>query len=301
MLSRLRDILLFTCDHVKNDMTEPKEVEILFNYHVDEDRDNEIGVPLSKFNLNFRKQPKDPRDIKFKTILHEPIDESTLPLKVDLTKDYKILDQGSLGSCVANSVAGCIRYARIRDSRTIFDPSRLYIYYYSRQIEGTIDEDAGCYIRTAYKCVDQFRTCGENNWPYVVDRFREEPPDHCKQAALTHKRFAYVRVNHKEAYLRKCLAEGYPVSVGFDLTESFMSLDTARTGYVKTPDWTKEESVGGHCMTLVGYDHDKKHFIVANSWSESWGDKGFCYIPYDYVLDKEHVSDLWTVRSYLPK
>ncbi|HEY9772669.1 MAG TPA: C1 family peptidase [Planktothrix sp.] len=36
-------------------------------------------------------------------------------------------------------------------------------------------------------------------------------------------------------------------------------------------------------------------FIIRNSWGTSWGDKGYCYMPYDYLTGK-HASDMWTVR-----
>lgn len=275
-----------------------KEVEILFNYHVDEERDKEVGVELSKFNLNFRRQPKDPRDLKLHQIITAPIDESTLPKKVDLRADWKILDQGSLGSCVSNSVAACIRHARIRDKRTVYDPSRLYIYWFGRFIEGTVSEDSGLYVRDAYKAVDTYKVCSENNWPYNIDRFTDKPAPHAVAAASTHNGFKYIAVPQDRVMIKKNLADGYPISFGADLWEDFMSAEVARTGKVPMPDFT-QESIGGHCMSIIGYDDDAKVFIIANSWSTTWGDGGFAYIPYDYILNKDHVSDFWTVRSSL--
>lgn len=61
---------------------------------------------------------------------------------------------------------------------------------------------------------------------------------------------------------------------------------------------------GGHCMTIVGYDDnvwidvnndgkvdagEKGAFLIANSWSADWGNKGFVWIAYDAFLNKSAV------------
>lgn len=63
-------------------------------------------------------------------------------------------------------------------------------------------------------------------------------------------------------------------------------------------------SEGGHCMTIVGYNDDiwidinkngkvdpgeKGAFLVANSWSTEWGNKGFVWIAYDAFLSTSKV------------
>ena len=48
-------------------------------------------------------------------------------------------------------------------------------------------------------------------------------------------------------------------------------------------------------MKIVGYDDTKSWFIVANSWGKGWGDKGYCYIPYEFM--QENGSDYWTIRQ----
>ncbi len=39
-------------------------------------------------------------------------------------------------------------------------------------------------------------------------------------------------------------------------------------------------------MAIVGYDDLKKVFIVRNSWSEAWADKGYFYIDYEYFINR---------------
>lgn len=44
-------------------------------------------------------------------------------------------------------------------------------------------------------------------------------------------------------------------------------------------------------MVCVGYDDEKQHFIVLNSWGVEFGDKGYCYFPYDFISDNNLCND----------
>ena len=62
-----------------------------------------------------------------------------LPSKVDMRGQCPpIYDQGNLGSCTANAIAGAIEFDLMKQKLPDFEPSRLFIYYNERQIEGTI-------------------------------------------------------------------------------------------------------------------------------------------------------------------
>ena len=269
---------------------------------VDTERDKEAGVNLSKYNLNYVFQPKDPRDKKFKSVLKAPIDPASLPAHVDLSADGNwgnVFDQGELGSCVANSTAGCIRFVRKKEGRTVFDPSRLFIYYFGRLLEGfPINEDTGLYIRSGYKSVGNYSVCGENNWGYKPAKFTQRPSDNAMSAARQHKKFMYLALDEDILEVKKCLADGYPISFGFTVFESFMSAQVARTGQVPMPNFATEEEYGGHAVTIVGYDDATRTFKIANSWSADWGDNGFCYMPYDFVMNRRYSGDFWTARSF---
>ena len=43
---------------------------------------------------------------------------------------------------------------------------------------------------------------------------------------------------------------------------------------------TVGESLGGHAVSIVGYDDVTQSYIIRNSWSEEWGEKGFAHIAY---------------------
>jgi C1A family cysteine protease len=56
-----------------------------------------------------------------------------------------------------------------------------------------------------------------------------------------------------------------------------------------------ETDLGGHAMCCVGYDMEKQMFIVRNSWGTEWGDNGYCYFPFEYLV--YFGDDFWTVRN----
>ena len=47
----------------------------------------------------------------------------------------------------------------------------------------------------------------------------------------------------------------------------------------------------GHAVVAVGFDDSieigpsKGAFIIRNSWGEEWGENGYGYLPYDYLLN----------------
>jgi hypothetical protein len=94
------------------------------------------------------------------------------------------------------------------------------------------------------------------------------------------------------------LAEGYPIIFGINLYKSF---DKQRQkGVVPMPSDTEASraSHGGHAMLAVGYSDKDRVFIVRNSWGEGWGDKGYCYIPYDYLINpKFNSGDSWIIKQ----
>src|SRR5690242_13868381 len=72
----------------------------------------------------------------------------SLPRSVDLTAACPpVYDQGQLGSCTANAIAGAIQFDRRKQGVSDFTPSRLFIYYNERDLEGTVDSDSGAQIR----------------------------------------------------------------------------------------------------------------------------------------------------------
>ena len=220
-----------------------------------------------------------------------------LPPKVDLRSVCPpVLDQKDLGSCTANAIANAHLFDQIKQkAANKFPPSRLFIYYNERAMEGTISVDAGAMIRDGIKSIGKQGVCPEDLWPYDTTKFAKKPPLKAYKVALNHQAISYQRVVQTASQMKGCLAAGFPFVFGFTVYESFESDAVTKTGKVPMPA-TGEKVLGGHAVLAVGYDDASQRFIVMNSWSPAWGDKGFCYMPYPYLTDSDLAADFWTVR-----
>jgi C1A family cysteine protease len=220
-----------------------------------------------------------------------------VPLKADLRGQCPpVYDQGQLGSCTANAIAGAIQFEQMKQKAAqIFIPSRLFIYYNERAMEHTIASDSGAQIRDGIKSVGKQGDCPETEWPYVIAKFKTKPPGNCYADALKYKTVLYQRLTPLLSQLRGCLASGYPFVFGFTVYESFESAHVAKTGHASLPK-PDEPVVGGHAVMGVGYDDARQWFIVRNSWGMGWGMKGYFTLPYAYLTDPNLADDFWTIR-----
>ena len=229
------------------------------------------------------------RPTQFKTI-------TVLPKIVDLRPGCsQVVDQGELGSCTANAIASGLReyWENLSGKLTLL--SRLWLYWEERKIEGTVNEDAGAYIRDGMKVLQKMGCAPETDWPYDITKFAQTPPAKATRDASQFEITEYHRVTNL-TLLKTALAEGYPVVIGIKVYESFESDQVAQTGIVPLPK-RGEQLLGGHAVLAVGYKDDSKIkgqgvVICRNSWGESWGDKGYFYLPYSYF--SRYVTDMWT-------
>jgi C1A family cysteine protease len=220
-----------------------------------------------------------------------------LPTKVDLRRQCPpVYDQGQLGSCTGNAIAAAFQFDQRKQKLDDFTPSRLFIYFSEREIEGTISADSGAMIRDGMKTVAKLGVCSEDTWPYDIAKFTRRPTKAAYQEALTHQALVYRRITNRLHQMQGCLAQGYPFVFGFTVYESFESEEVARTGKVPLPP-RSETVLGGHAVLAVGYNDANQSFIVRNSWGPDWGMKGYFTMPYGYLTDPQLASDFWAIYT----
>lgn len=240
------------------------------------------------------REKADPRDLLFVSTSHV-----TPPVTVDLRADCSpVYDQGQLGSCTANAVAGHLDFNRKKQGEAFIDPSRLFIYYNERKDDGDVDQDGGSTIRESVKAVKTYGAPPESEWPYDVSKFTDAPPAKAYADAIKYEDLTYLKVAQALYSMQHCLAEGYPIVVGIDVYESFESAEAAKTGIIPMPT-ANEALLGGHAVLVVGYKliSGSLHWIVRNSWGAQWGDQGCFYLPQQYLLDPNLSSDFWSLRK----
>ena len=144
--------------------------------------------------------------------------------------------------------------------------------------------------------VSKYHACSEDLWPYNASKFSIQPPISVVRAENRHRIFEAFPVKH----IKTCLAAGRPVLFGLLVYDSFESQAVAETGIVPLPK-SSENCLGGHALGCYGADDDSQAFLVQNCWGggpEGWGMRGYCVIPYKYLLDSSLAQDFWCVTKF---
>lgn len=258
----------------------------------------------TRYVYNHKNDEIDERDHKFHLNFSQL---NILPPSADLVKTGYLsdaLDQGDLGSCSANATSNALRFCLkkeelVQKRQMDFQPSRLFIYYYSRLIENSVSEDSGCCIRDVMKEVQIYGACSETNWVYDISKFAIHPTSDAIIAARSHiYRFQYLSVKQELNSIKNALVQGFPIIFGIQVYESLETHSVLQSGVVPMPDVTNENCLGGHCILMTGYDDATERFTFQNSWGKGVGIDGFFTIPYQYILDSNLASDFWCVRGF---
>ena len=128
-----------------------------------------------------------------------------------------------MGSCTGNGIAAAIEFDQRKQGSTEFVPSRLFIYYNERVMEGTVNQDSGAQIRDGMKSVATLGAPPETDWPYDIKKFTDQPPQKAYDDAKQDLVSVYSRVAQNLVQMQGCLAEGYPFVFGFTVYDSFES------------------------------------------------------------------------------
>ncbi|MDP8305842.1 MAG: C1 family peptidase [Candidatus Chlorobium antarcticum] len=241
---------------------------------------------------------------------------SSLPPKADLREWCSPVEtQGAIGSCTAHAASGLVEYFERRAFGHHIDCSRLFIYKTTRNLMGTTG-DTGAWLRNTMGALALCGVPPEKYWTYTDKdpEFDAEPSGFAYAVADNFEALRYfchdpiasgVKTEEVLAGVKKFIASGIPSVFGFFGFGSFEKGDAP--GHIPMP-CPNEQAEWGHAILAVGYD-DKKvventrcgtksrgAILIRNSWGAEWGEDGYGWVPYDYVL-KGLALDFWSLFS----
>ncbi|MEY4904472.1 MAG: hypothetical protein RLZZ292_2287 [Bacteroidota bacterium] len=240
--------------------------------------------------LNWKPSPTDVRD---KLNAYSMLDNNN-PSSAYLGLSMPIYDQGKLGSCTANAIGTAVMIALNAKQNAYFVPSRLFVYYNERAMEGTINEDAGAFIRDGFKSINRDGVCDEKTWKYDEAKFAKKPTLKAYKEASLHKALDYKSVSNTLSELKRCIINQRAVVFGFNVYTSFLSKSVALSGIMPLPKGN-EACEGGHAVCVIGYDDVRQAFLVRNSWGKTWGINGSFWMPYSFITSYE-CDDFWNLN-----
>ena len=237
-------------------------------------------------------------------------DAPQLPARTDLRRWCSpIEDQRTIGSCTANAGVGIVEYYQRRAFGKHLDGSRLFVYKATRNLLGW-NGDTGAWLRTAMGALCMFGVPPERYWPYDVAKYDLEPPAFVYALGQTYQAEKFYRLDPAGTSpaelldaIRRHLAAGVPPMFGFTVYDSISQAQG--TGRIPFP-LASDRVAGGHAIVAVGYDDNleirhsgassatRGAFVIRNSWGTGWGDSGYGYLPYEYVL-KRLAVDWWVL------
>jgi C1A family cysteine protease len=252
-----------------------------------------------EFKLNYKSSPDDNRD--YKISMKEDKENILLNANsgiVDLSKYHtSVKNQGSIGSCTAFATVALMEYNRKRAFPDSKDDvySEKFTYYVTRvNVARGSNADTGAYMRDAFNSARIFGCTFEELSPYD-NNYTNKPSDEAYKQALNNQIVTYARLDNVNTSqtlnnIKILLDQGYCFVGGFICYDTIWDDFVTKTGIIPLEGG---KIIGGHAVCFVGYDNTKSLLKFKNSWGTGWGDKGYGYLPYSYVL-KNRLWDLWT-------
>ena len=259
--------------------------------------------PTTKFSRRYGWRPslKDHRD----HIFGISINPATLPPFVDLRSQCPpIYNQGQTNSCTSQATAAAFAFDYTRQKLGNITPSRLFIYYNERLLEGSITSDCGATLRDGVSTLVNNGVPEETLWPFDTKQITVAPPQSVYTEAAKNKATSYAAVTQTRVQIRAALATGTPLVFGFSVYDEFESDTMASTGILPMPA-ANSELLGGHAVVAVGYnfgpttqnDCPPNYYIIRNSWGKDWGYSGYFFMPAAYLENNSLSSDLWVIKT----
>jgi C1A family cysteine protease len=238
----------------------------------------------------------------------------SLPPQADLRQWCSPVEsQGNLGACTAHAAVGIVEYYQRRAFGRHLEGSRRFVYKATRNLM-QVKGDTGAFLRSAMGAIALCGVPEEKYWPYTdkAPDFDEEPPPFCYALGDEFKAVKYFCHDPQAQQpdptdvlgsVKTSLAGGIPAMFGFWGFPSWERGDVP--GGVPYP-CPGERAIWGHAVAAVGYDDTLTitntedgssttgAIMLRNSWGTIWGDGGYGWLPYRYVLDRL-ACDFWSL------
>jgi hypothetical protein len=213
------------------------------------------------------------------------------------------IDQGALGSCGPNSLDEIIMWNDAQENLPVKSISRLAIYYWTRVLMGTTNQDSGVDNTSMLKAALAQGVIPEDVWPYTISTYKQKPP-----AGPATKIIDFSGVIQSIGQMKGTLfgtdgTDGDPFILGFDVFNQIESAQAAADGVIMDPS-PNERAIGGHDVTIYGWNDalysGAGGFLLRNHWrsgSKWWGINGNGTISYAYALNAKLAGDFKVVNS----
>lgn len=244
-----------------------------------------INIPLGA-----KLSPEDNRDYLVSKLIAQV---NVFPKEFIISYNHPIKNQGNINSCVAHSLAYCREITEEQQNKNYNQFSVGFIYGNRR------DEDyqgKGMFPREALKSIQDFGDVLYNDFPYNEEYPAIKLKINYKKDSLIKKAEPYKISSYCRLYtideIKNALMQIGAVTVSYPIYKSFYN--TNYYGIVPIPNTSKEQWMGHHMMTIIGWKiiNNNEYWIVLNSWGSNWADKGKCYIRHDVEF-----NEAWSISD----
>lgn len=215
-------------------------------------------------------------------------------------------DQYDVSVCVPTQILDIFTYYYWKLFNKEYRFSRLFTFYYARSDAGMDPvKNDGSSPDIIYNCIKLRGLLLEKHYQYdgtissgpsgikntcSVQKYQEKPQDELLDIAKKNiPNFSMYKINGNNLNLIKsAIYNGTPVMFAILSYDSYWGTTTNTTGVISYPDKINEKKHNSaHMVSIWGWDDDKEIFHLRNSHGPNYYNKGWCTIPYRYILDSE--------------
>lgn len=223
------------------------------------------------WDLSLKPSPEDKRDFRAESIYQK----ISLPSSFDMSNDLLLpRNQGSQGSCSAQTAAAIKEWQELKelDFKGYMSPQFVYNCRSNYGSDGMTPRDT-------MKILQSIGCVTEKLYPYGKIENRSQIDEDLIDSAEKYRIKNYAKCNTIESLKQSLIKDG----------PSYIAVPVFNYGERMWKPKPGESQLGGHAMTIVGYNKDG--FVIRNSWGLNWNNNGHTLFPYeDWGLQWE----VWT-------